>query len=288
MIASRQRWLFLSPFILTVVPFVIWPALFGFFTSFTNYTPFGTTPIRFVGLQNYSQVLASIDFQKSMANMVIFTFITLAMNMLLGILIAYALRTSFRGRSFVRFVLLIPWLISPIANGLMWRFLLKSSAGLPPYLTALAGDPGGPNVLRPGLALLTVMVLDIWRKVPLVTFLVLPGVESISNAYWDLAALEGMNLTVRLRHIIFPHLRVLLLTVALLLIGDALGTSESLLMLTGGGPGTETMMPGLFSYQQAVNVFDWTSGATSAWLIAAVMLFVGIVYVVLVRHEPMR
>jgi len=285
MISRWQRWLFLAPFFLIVVPFMIWPALFGLFASFTNYVPFQKISLHYIGFTNYARILSQPEFQKAIINVIVFTIFTVTIELLLGILIAYRLRKAFPGRKLIRFVLLIPWLISPVANGVMWRFLLQANAGLPNYWSELLRMPAMPSLLGQGLALPTIIGVDIWRKAPLVMFLTLPGLEFISSAYWDLAELEGMSLYVRLRHIVFPHLRLLILTVALLLISDALATSESILILTGGGPASETITPGLFSYNQAVNVFDWVGGATSAWLIAAAVLLVGMVYLILIRHE---
>ena len=82
------------------------------------------------------------------------------------------------------------------------------------------------------------------------------------------AALDGLDLRGRFRHILLPRLRPLLITVGFLLIADGLATSESLLMLTGGGPGSATVTLGLFSYQQAVQSYNWALGSTSGWLIA--------------------
>lgn len=285
MLSQRQRWLLLAPFFLLLVPFVIWPALLGLFAGLTNYSPFQKIPLQFVGLTNYTRILSDASFRKAIANIFVFTFFTVMLELLLGVFIAYRLRKAFRGRSLIRFILLIPWLISPVATGVMWHFLLQSNAGIPNFWAGVLRLPSFPSLLGQGLALPTIIGVDIWRKAPLVMFLVLPGLEFIPPAFWDLADLEGMNLGVRLSHIVLPHVRLLLLTIALLLIGDALATSDSILILTGGGPGTETITPGLYSYIQAVNVFNWVGGATSAWLIAGAVLVVGLVYLVLVRRE---
>jgi multiple sugar transport system permease protein len=284
MISRRQQWLFLAPFFLIIVPFMIWPALFGLFASFTNYTPFQKLSLQFVGFSNYARILSDPDFRKAIVNILIFTLCTVILELLIGILTAYRLRKAFRGRSLIRFILLIPWLISPIANGVLWRFLLQPNNGIPNYWAEWLRLPSFPSLIGHGLALFTMMAVDIWHKAPLVMFLVLPGLQFIAPAYWDLAELEGMSLWVRLRHLVFPQLRLLLLTIALLLIGDALATSESILILTGGGPASETITPGLYSYSHAVNIYDWVGGATSAWLIAAAVLLVGIVYLILVRR----
>jgi len=82
-----------------------------------------------------------------------------------------------------------------------------------------------------------------------------------------------------------PALRPLLLAVSLLLIGLTLGSFDSVLILTGGGPGTATMTPALYSYNQAFVINNWPIGAASGWLIAAAVLGVGVVYVRLARRS---
>lgn len=285
MSARRQRVLFLLPFALIVIPFMVLPALFGLVASFTNYVPFQKISVHFVGLTNYVKILNDADFQAAVRNIALFATGTVLIELALGVAVAYTLRESFRGRSVIRFVLLIPWLLSPVANGVMWHYVLNTDSGLLNFWPALFGLPRLPSPLAIDLALLTVMAVDIWRKTPLVIFLVLPGMLAIPRVQWDLAELEGMQTYTRLRHIVVPRLRLLLLTIALLLIGDALGTSDSILILTGGGPASATMTPGLYSYQQAVNVFDWLRGSTAAWLIAGAVLLIGLCYLILARRE---
>jgi ABC-type sugar transport system permease subunit len=129
------------------------------------------------------------------------------------------------------------------------------------------------------------MLLDIWRKVPLASFLLLPGLLAIPADQWDQATLEGISVLDRMRYIALPWLRPLLLTVALLLIGDALGTFETILMLTGGGPGSKTVTPGLYSYIRAFKGHNWPIGMAAAWLVVVAVLLVGLCYLRLMRRE---
>lgn len=286
LLTRKQRLWLLLPFTLVVVPFLIWPALFGLFASFTNYVPVQTTPLRFVGFDNYNFILHQSDFQAAIRNILIYTISTVSFELILGLGIAYALRKPFRGRGIIRFILLLPWLISPVASGVMWHFLSSPVSGLLDYLPALFRLPELVNPLgNKSLALLAVVVMEIWRKTPLVSFLVLPGILAIPAAQWDLAEIEGMSVIIRLHHIVLPRLRLLLLTISLVLIGDSLGTAETILILTGGGPGSSTITPGLYSYQQAFNVFDWIGGATSAWLIAGAVILIGIGYLLMAQRE---
>jgi multiple sugar transport system permease protein len=215
----------------------------------------------------------------------VFTVVTVTVELFFGVTIAYALRKPFRGRPLIRLILLIPWLVSPVANGVMWHYLFNTENGMINFLPALLGLPRPPSPLNSGLALFAAMTIEIWRKTPLVSFLVLPGILAIPAVQWDQAELDGYSTLTRMRHIVLSRLRLLLLAVGLLLIGDALGTSESIVILTGGGPGSETMLPGLYSYRQAFQTFDWTGGSTSAWLIMLAVLVVGVCYVFLTKRE---
>jgi len=94
--------------------------------------------------------------------------------------------------------------------------------------------------------------------------------------------LRGL-LDARVRHVAIPAVRPLLLTITMLLTGLSLGTFDAVLILTGGGPGTATVTPALYSYNRAFGVNDWPVGATSGWLIAAAVLGAGLIYLRLSR-----
>ncbi len=284
MLTRRQQFLLMTPLVLLLIPFLLWPGLFGLFASFTNYVPYQRIRLQFVGLDNYASILQDSDFQASIRNIIVLTVVTVSIELSLGLTIAYALRRPFRGRSIVRFILLLPWLISPVATGVMWHFMFDTQKGLVNFWPALVGLPSPPSALSSGLAIFAVMAVDIWRKVPFVSFLALPGVLAISPAQWDNARLEGLSFLSQIRHIVVPHTRLLLLTIAMLLVGDALGTSDLIFILTGGGPVSETMTPGLYSYLRAIRSFNWQAGATSAWLIALAIFLVGAGYVFLARR----
>ena len=99
------------------------------------------------------------------------------------------------------------------------------------------------------------------------------------------ATLDGTPLAAQLRHVLLPRLRPLLLTVVLLLLGDTLGTFDSVLMMTGGGPGSETLTPALYSYQQSFGAYNWPFGTASAWVVVAAVFLLGVGYLALARPE---
>jgi multiple sugar transport system permease protein len=284
MLTNRQRLLLLAPLGLVLVPFLFWPAGFGLIASFTNYGP-AQRNLRWVGFDNYTAILRSQQFRAASLNAAKFTFITVTAEIVIGFALAYLLRQPFRGRGLIQVALLLPWLVSPIANGVMWHFLFDLRTGLYSFLPALLGGaaPPSPLGLR-GWAAPTLMAVDVWRMAPLATFLLVPGLAAIPADRWEQARLDGAPLLSRVRHVALPDLWPLLATVAMLLIGGGLGAFDTVLILTGGGPGSETLTPGLYSYQQAFQVNNWPAGATSAWLIMAAMALVGVIYVLGLRR----
>lgn len=271
MLTRLQRAGFLLPFVVIVLIFIIFPAIIGFISSFTNYSPLQQHPVHVVGLENYARVFSEPEFPASLHNITIFTIFTVSLELMLGVLLAYTLRVPFRGRSFVRVVLLLPWLVSPIANGVMWHYIFN--------------QPGFPNLLGSSTALIVVMLVEVWRTAPFVTFLVLPGVLGIPQQNWDDARLDGLSSFAKLRFLVLPRLKTLLLSIGMLLVGQALGAFETILIFTGGGPGSATVTPGLYAYQSAIKTYDWTRGVPASWLIAFAVLVVGIIYVFVTERE---
>jgi len=284
MLTRRQHLLLFAPLALILIPFLFWPMLFGFAASFTNFAPFRAN-IHGVGLENYARILGDDTFWLSVGNIIVLTVVSVTLEMAVGLAAAYLLRRPFRGRGAIRFILLIPWLIGPVATGVMWHYLFSQQVGLLNLIPAILGWERLPYPLTISTAFAAVIFVEVWRKFPLVSFLALPGLLAIPPEQWDYATLEGVPTWGKIRHIVLPQLRLLLLSITLLLIGDALGTSESVLRLTGGGPGSMTMTPGLYSYNKAIVSNNWTAGATSGWLIVPAVLLVGLCYLALVRRE---
>ncbi|MCC6613787.1 MAG: sugar ABC transporter permease [Anaerolineae bacterium] len=282
MLTRRQTFLLIAPFALLVIPFLIVPLLGGFLATLTDYQLF-RPDIHFVGLRNYSRLLADSTFRDSLLNVVIFTIISVPLDIACGLLIASALRKPFRGRALLRTALLIPWMISPVAHGVLWHQMINAQHGLLSFVPALLGTPKQPDLLGVQSALATVIATDVWRKAPLAAFLILPGLLAISPSQWDNAHLDGLSFLGRMRHVALPHVRPLVFTVGLLLAGDALGTSESLLYLTGGGPGTRTFMPGLYAYNKAIIAGNWPLGAAASWCVVIGTLLLGLIYLRLAR-----
>ncbi len=283
-LTRRDRVFLFAPLAVLLSGWLCLPAILGLVATFTTYSPFATT-VRFLGFDNYLRVFRDGQFGAAITNITILTLVAVPLELGLGFALAYLLRRPIRGRGLWRVLLLLPWLVSPIGNGVMWHFLLVGATSIVDFGS---GWLGLSNIASPigdiRLALPTVIAIEVWREAPFVTFLLLPGLASIPNDLWEHSILDGASWVRQVIDVALPSLRPLLLAVTMLLVGLSLGTFDSVLILTGGGPGTATMTPALYSYNQAFAINNWPIGAASAWLIAGSVLGVGLVYVRLARQ----
>jgi len=282
-LTRRDRLVLFAPATVLLTGWLVLPALLGLFATFTTYAPFGAA-IRFSGLDNYAAVLRDGEFGAAVRNIAVFTIVAVPLELAIGFALAYLLRRPIGGRWLWRVLLLVPWLVSPVANGVMWRFLFGSATGLIDFGLGWLGRPDIPSPIGDlRLALPATIAVEVWRIAPFVAFLVLPGLSSIPSERWEDATLNGASWTRKVLDVALPSVRPLLLAITMLLIGLSLGTFDGVLILTGGGPGTSTVTPALYSYKQALGVNDWPTGAASAWLIAAGVLGAGLVYLRVAR-----
>lgn len=282
--SRSDRAILYGPLAVVLSVWLLVPAGLGLVATLSNYAP-AQPSIAWVGLQNFQTILADRTFGAALRNIAVFTLAAVPLELVIGFCLADALRQPFRGRALARVLLLLPWLISPVAGGVMWHFLLGSETGFLGFAFRSIGMSAPPSPLgQHGLAMLTVVLVETWRVAPLVAFLLLPGLATIPRERWEDATLDGLSWLARVRDVALPALRPLILAVTMLLVGGALSTFDDILTLTAGGPGTETLTPALYSYNKAFTFNNWPIGGASGWLIGGGVLLAGLVYLRLSRR----
>jgi uncharacterized membrane protein YkvA (DUF1232 family) len=177
----RQRVALFAPLMFLLAVGLVGPAVLGLLATLTTYAP-GETAIRWSGLDNYAAVFRDPEFVAATQNIVVFTVLAVPLELIIGFSLAWLLRRPRWHRSLLRVLLLLPWLVSPIASGVMWHFLRDTGQGLLQFVAAVFGLADVPSPLgQHGLALLTTVAIEVWRIAPLVAFLLLPGLTAISS-----------------------------------------------------------------------------------------------------------
>ena len=217
-----------------------------------------------------------------------FTLISVAIELVLGLLFALLLNESFRGRLPARLAMIAPWALLTVTNGVLWAWILNPTYGVANMLLIKLGVLDAPKAwLSDTFWTMNVIILaDVWKTVPNMTLLLLAGLQPISHDLYEAAEVDGASRWQKISHITLPLLRpVILVAVALRTIG-AFRVFDIIYVLTGnGGPADSTKVISFYAYDQAFRYLFFGYGAAVAWLITAFMLLLIIIYMWLLRTE---
>jgi multiple sugar transport system permease protein len=270
----RTAGLFIFPaaFFLTIV--TLGPLLYSLYVSLTSWIL--TVPgseFRFVGLENYAHVLLSAPFWKSLQITLTYALSTTALELLLGVIFALMLNQQFIGRGIVRSLVLIPLIITPAVVGMFWKLLYDEQQGVLNFFVVSAGFPR-IHWLSQGLALLSVILTDVWQSTPFLMLIVLAGLQAIDPEMVGAAKIDGANRRQIFRYLTLPHLVPYLMVGVFFRLLDAMKDFDKIYLLTQGGPGSETETLSLYVYDTGFKVFEIGKTSAMAWLMAIISLLV--------------
>lgn len=244
----------------------------GLFMSFhdTNLTSLAGGD--FVGLENYRREILGPDFLAAARVTLVVMVIGMTVQIPIALLLAVFLRWNLRGTRFFRSVLLIPMLLTPVAVGLMWRFMLNTDLGI---INWLLGEFGLGKVNWLGdrfAAIAAVVIVDSWQAIPFLMLLLLAGLSSLSTEPEDAASVDGATGWQTFRYITVPMLKPVLLIVVMLRVIDGIKLFDSIFIVTGGGPGTATQTLSLLDYRVGFTFLATSRGAAIGMVLALLTL----------------
>jgi multiple sugar transport system permease protein len=213
---ARLGYLLLGPALLLLLVFVAYPFLFGIWLSLTN-SQIGETG-RFIGLANFLFERSDTVFIASFVNTVSYTAITTVVKLVLGMVMALLLNQVFPAQRFVRAALLLPWIIPSVLSTLAWRWMFDPTFSvvnwviIHAHLSATGVDWLGKTTT----ALVSLMIVNVWRGTPFYGIAFLAGLQTIPVDLYEAARVDGAGRWQQFRSITVPMLRPVLLVVLLL------------------------------------------------------------------------
>lgn len=276
-------WLFLLPALLFLTIFIFLPILYLVYLSFTTGS-FSQEGVRWVGLQNYQQLLLSPDFWQVIGNTLYFTAATVLPTIVLPLLLAVGLNQAIVGRDLLRTAYFLPTMTSIVAAGLGFRWLFQTDGPVNQLVQSLGGEPiawlSDPNWAMPVLIL-----LSSWKQLGFNLVVFLAGLQTIPRDRYEAALLDGANAWQRFRYITLPGLRPTLILVFVTTTIFTLRSFEQVYVVTGGGPLDTTNLLVFYIYQQAFALFDFGYAAAAATVLLGVTL--GLIWLQLrTRQDP--
>lgn len=269
---QRLHYVFTIPTILFVLGMVLFPIIYTFVLSFHSWRLSANIPWEFVGLQNYVKLFSESRFPVAVFRTFLFAFLALFVEVILGISIALYLNRTFFGKNLVKTAFLLPMVATPVAIGMVWKLIYEPNIGI---LNAVIRGMGGPKMDwlgNTGIALYSLIAVDIWQWTPFVMLIILAGLTSIPTDPFESAMIDGANRWQTLTRITLPLLRPTIFTAVLLRLIDALKTFDIIYSMTQGGPGFATETMNILSFRQVFEFMQFgQSGATLVLFFLVVM-----------------
>ncbi|HEU4973828.1 MAG TPA: sugar ABC transporter permease [Baekduia sp.] len=277
------RWRLLGPLLLLMGAVVAYPLGYSAWLSLTNRTI--TSPdTEVVALKNYTSLLSDGDYGTAMRNTLVFVLFAVACELVIGLALALALQRQRWARDATRAFLLTPMFVTPIAVGLMFRFLLNQQLG--PIPSLLGGIGVTIDFFGPHLALPTIIAIDVWQWTPFMVLLLLAGLESLPTQPFEAARVDGASWWLTFRSVTLPLLRPVIAIAVLLRALDAFKIFEYVFATTRGGPGNATDTLQFLIYRTGFNFFRLGEAAAMGFvLVGVVLLLVIVLYRTLLRQE---
>jgi len=273
---------FLAPAALYLLLFFAYPVAKNVVMGFQEYTTrtFFTGEAPWVGLDNYAAVLGSSLFDRALLNTVLFTGGSILGQFVLGLAIAVFFQRRFPLSGLLRSLLLLPWLVPLIVTSAVWRWMLDQdngvinrAIGLLPLVDARPGW-----LTSTSLALLAVVLVNIWIGIPFNTTILYGGLQEIPGELYEAGALDGATGWRAFRHITWPLLRPVVTVVLVLGVVYTLKVLDIILGLTGGGPANATQTLSTQSYELSFRQFDFGQGAALGNVLIVISLVFAAVY----------
>jgi len=289
-IADDEGWLWpalLAPAILYIALLVGLPFLLSLYYSVSDVTV-ASREAHFVGLENFRRIIESGTFWIALKNSVIFTVVSQFFVVLFANILAVALSADFRGKWLVRLLILLPW-VAPISLGAIgWLWIYDSIYSIINW-TARAIGLLGPNdwpiwLGQPVLAMASIIIVQIWRIVPLATVIILAGLSSIPNDINDAAAMDGAGFWRRTFQITFPL--VMPITLVAVLFGVIFTFTDMIVVfvLTRGGPYDQTQVLATWAFFTGIQGGDLAGGAAVSLFLFPVLVAVAILFLRVARR----
>jgi multiple sugar transport system permease protein len=263
--AREQRigWILLTPALLLLLFVFAYPILRAFWLSLFARNLGTQLQSVFTGLDNYVRMAGDGRFWQSFWTTIVFTSASVILELILGMAIALVLHQKFMGRSLVRTAAIIPWALPTALIGLAWAWIFNDQFGVVNDILLRLGiiDQGINWLGNPTLAMIAVIIADVWKTTPFISILLLAGLQSIPDDLYEAHSIDGANAWQSFWRITIPLLMPQILIALLFRFAQAFGIFDLISVMTGGGPGGATEVVSLYIYSTVMRYLDFGYGA---------------------------
>ena len=272
---QNQGVLFVLPAIIVLAVLVAYPIVYTGLLSVTDQTG------EYVGLKNYAAMAKARVTTQAVKNTAYYVLGSIVLQIVLGTLTGILLNQEFRGRSLVRSLTLIPWVVPGIVAATTWAWMFHTEFGIINYMltsTNIVDAPVGWLTNR-DTVMPAMIAINGWKLFPFVAVMVLAGLQTVPNELYESARVDGASFWDEVRHVMLPSIRPVLVAITLLLLIWGLNAITIIYAITRGGPANRTLTTPIQILRQAFEAVEVNQAAALSAIYFAVSLIVVAIYV---------
>lgn len=272
----NAKFLFIVPAVVYLLLLSVFPFIYSVYLSLYDAKLTRMDRKFFVGFENYQNLLTDPLFLKSIQNTAVLTVTSIGLELILGFTFAKVFLSlrELRAGKVLRSMAILPMMITPICVGLIFSYILNPTLGIANYLLSGIGVEPLSWFGNPDVALLSVIMINVWQWTPFMMLLMLAGLVSVPASLYEAAELEGAKWHHVARWIELPAIRDVILIGVILRVIDNLKLFDIVYVTTRGGPGDATELVTYFAYRQDFRFFQVGYGSAAAVIILLISIFV--------------
>jgi multiple sugar transport system permease protein len=275
-----------APAFIYLAFFIAYPFVMSIYLSLSN-ARVGSPDWHYIGFTNFQRIFEDPVFWQTVRNSFIFTFGSEAIRLLIGLPLAFALNRSFKGKRLVQGVILIPFVIPIALSSLAWKWMFDSLYSVINWMlmTLHIIDYPWQWLGEPGLAMWSVIILNVWRGFPFSAVILLAGLTAVPVEVIEAAKIDGAGPLRRFVYVVAPIVRPILFVGLLYSIVFSFTDFSAVWLLTQGGPYNTTHVFGTYAYNVGINAGDIGQGAAITLFMFPLLAVFVIVMLRLLRRE---
>lgn len=271
---ALEPWLYATPSIILIVAIMLVPLAIGMSYAFRDIQllkPFGGG---YVGLEHFRTIWDDLNFWNALSNTVLWTTISVALQFVLGLILALLLNRPFPGRAMVQALVFLPWAVPSFLSGLNWAWMFNPIVGPVPHWLAGIGVMASPDNLlsSPDHAIWGPIVANVWWGFPFFAITLLAALQSIPTDIYEAAEIDGAGPLKRFTSITVPFLAPTIAISVLLRAVWIANSADLIVVMTGGGPADSTQIVASYIYTQAYQRLDFGYASAISLVLLVLLL----------------
>ena len=277
--SNASNWLFLSPCIIVLILCAGWPLLRTIFFSFTDATLDNLQESSFVGVDNFITLARDQDWWKAVLNTFIIAGVSVPLETMLGMIVALILHKNFKGRGWMRAIVLVPWTIPTIVSARMWAWMLNDVYGIVNDLLMRMSliDAPIPWIASNSLSIVSIILVDVWKTTPYMALLLLAGLQSLPQDCFEAAEVDSIPFRKTFMKIILPLMKPTIIVAMIFRALDAVRIFDLVYILSSGNSANATMS--VFARKHLVEFTDVGFGSAASTALLFFIAFLSVLYV---------